>query len=155
MRLETALLSLLLTGMVLLAGTQIVLRNLFDSGWVWADPLLRISVLWLGLLGALAATRTNHHIKIDVINRFLPEKLQRGVFTLNMLFSATVCALIAWHGARFVWQEYQEAIQAFAGLPAWWFECIIPIGFGLMSLRFLMVAILGLPRSVVRSGDDA
>lgn len=144
-RLETLLLALLLTAMILLAGSQILLRNLFDAGWVWADPLLRIAVLWLGLLGALAATRTNHHIRIDILGRLLPSGLQRSVSVINLLFSAAVCGLLAWHGGRFVWQEYQESIQAFAQLPAWWFESIIPLGFGLMAVRFLLLAVIGEP----------
>ena len=51
-RLEDALLVALLGVLLLLASTQILLRNLFDAGLTWADPLLRVLVLWLGLLGA-------------------------------------------------------------------------------------------------------
>ena len=44
-RAEDALRAFLLTAMILLAGTQILMRNLFDSGFVWIDPLLRVLVL--------------------------------------------------------------------------------------------------------------
>jgi TRAP-type C4-dicarboxylate transport system permease small subunit len=50
-RAEDALLVVLLSTMIVLAGTQIILRNFLDSGFVWIDPLLRVLVLWLGLLG--------------------------------------------------------------------------------------------------------
>ena len=53
--LEAALLAVLLFGLVGLSGLQIVLRNGFDDSLVWIDPLLRLAVLWLGLLGAVAA----------------------------------------------------------------------------------------------------
>ena len=59
---------------VVLAALQIVLRYGFDSGIAWADPLLRVLVLWLGLLGALAATRDRRHITIDVLSRMLPAR---------------------------------------------------------------------------------
>jgi len=49
-RLEDGLLSLLLLSMIGLAAAQIFMRNLFDYGFVWADPLLRIMVLWALLL---------------------------------------------------------------------------------------------------------
>ena len=45
-RAEDALLVLLLSVMIGLASTQILLRNLLDSGFVWIDPLLRVLVLW-------------------------------------------------------------------------------------------------------------
>ena len=52
-RFEDVLLALLLTAMILLAPLQIVLRHGFDGGISWADPLLRVGVLWLGLLGSV------------------------------------------------------------------------------------------------------
>jgi TRAP-type C4-dicarboxylate transport system permease small subunit len=54
---EDGLMAILLSATILLAASQILLRNLFDSGIIWADPTLRIMVLWLALLGAIAATR--------------------------------------------------------------------------------------------------
>ncbi len=45
---EDALLVLILAAMVGLAATQIVLRNLFDGAILWADPMLRVGVLWVG-----------------------------------------------------------------------------------------------------------
>ena len=56
-RVEDFVLALLLSAMILLASAQIFLRNLFDSSLSWGDPMLRILVLWVGLLGALAASR--------------------------------------------------------------------------------------------------
>ncbi len=67
-RAEDGLLALLLAVMIVLAGTQILMRNLFDSGFVWIDPLLRVLVLWFGLIGATVATRHNKHIRIDLLS---------------------------------------------------------------------------------------
>ena len=69
-RIEDALLVLLLSIMIVLATTQILLRNFFDLGFVWADPLLRVMVLWLGMIGATVATRDNRHIRIDLLSQF-------------------------------------------------------------------------------------
>ena len=52
---ETAILVLLLTAMMLLASSQIALRNFFASGFAWADEALRLMVLWLAMIGAVAA----------------------------------------------------------------------------------------------------
>ena len=49
---ETALLSVILAAMILLATYQITLRNFFAAGLPWADEALRIMVLWLAMLGA-------------------------------------------------------------------------------------------------------
>jgi TRAP-type C4-dicarboxylate transport system permease small subunit len=138
---EDLLLSLLLTAMILLACAQIALRNLADFSFSWADPLLRVMVLWLAMIGALVATRNDHHIRIDLLNRFLPEQLATWVRRASHLFSSLVCGLIAWHAGHFVLLEKADGAVAFNGLAAWWFELILPLGFGLVALRFLLLAI--------------
>lgn len=139
---ENGLLVLLLTGMILLATLQIVLRNGWSTGLSWADPALRVAVLWITLLGAMAATRDNNHIKIDLLARFLPTRLKRYMQLATDLFSASVCGLLAWHGGRFVYFEWQDGSILFASVPAWACELIIPLGFGVMALRFLLSGLL-------------
>ncbi len=142
-RLEDGLLVFMLLSMVLLASSQILLRNMFQSGIHWGDPALRLMVLWLALLGAMAATRDDNHIRIDLLSRFLPEPIKRLVNRITHGFASLVCGLIAWHGGRFVYFEWQDKIQLFDNLPAWPFEIIIPLGFGIMALRLLAQTITG------------
>ena len=65
---EDTLLVLILSAMILLAAGQIILRNFLDIGFIWGDELLRMLVLWLAVAGALAASRSDKHISIDVLN---------------------------------------------------------------------------------------
>ena len=37
---------------IIFSATQILLRNIFESGIIWISPLLGVLVLWVGLLGA-------------------------------------------------------------------------------------------------------
>ncbi|MBT3016914.1 MAG: TRAP transporter small permease [Candidatus Thiodiazotropha endolucinida] len=134
---EDGLMAILLSATILLAASQIVLRNLFDSGLVWADPTLRIMVLWLALLGAIAATREDRHIRIDLFSHRLSKRSRFAVSFINNLFSAFICGIITWHAIRFVYMEWLDGVKLFASLPAWLGEIIIPIGFGIMTLRFL------------------
>lgn len=129
--------ALLVSAMILLAVGQIFLRNLFDYGLIWADPALRILVLWITLLGAIAASRERRHIRIDLLSRFLSDRLRAIVQSVTDLFTAGVCGLISWHAGRFVFFEWQDGNQLFGILPAWLGEIIIPIGFGVLTLRFL------------------
>jgi TRAP-type C4-dicarboxylate transport system permease small subunit len=147
-RAEDGLLALLLTLMVLLAAGQILARNLFGTGLVWGEPLLRLLVLWITLLGALAATRDGHHIRIDALSRFLGPTARGRVRRLTDGFAAGVCGLLAWHGGRLVQMEWQDGLELFAGVPAWLGELIIPAGFGLMALRLALQALFGPPPDV-------
>ena len=138
--LENATLITLLAAMVGLAASQIVLRNLFGMGITWADPLLRILVLWVGLAGAIVATREDRHISINVLARFLPAGIQAAAHSLTDLFAAAVSGLIAYPSARFVLSEFAAQTIAFAAVPAWICQLILPIAFTAIAVRFLVLA---------------
>jgi TRAP-type C4-dicarboxylate transport system permease small subunit len=137
-RIEEALLVLLLSMMILLACGQIVLRNFFNAGLVWADGLLQISVLWLGLFGAMVASRDDNHINIDVLTRFCPLGLRTPLRLVSHLFTAVVCAVLAWQSFLFVRDEYTFGTTGLEGYPMWLFESILPIAFGLIAYRYLL-----------------
>ena len=138
---ENALIVALLSAMILLAGNQIILRNFFDSGIGWADPVLRVLVLWVGMLGAMIATQQDKHIRIDLLSRYLSTAWKRRTAHINSLFSAIICSLLAWHSARFVHFEWQDGNILVNDIPAWLAESIIPIGFTVMALRFALLAL--------------
>ena len=138
-RLEDGLLALILTGMIILASGQILLRNFLDVGFAWADPLTRVLVLWVGMLGALAASREDKHIAIDVLSRFLPPRLSVGAKVVTSLFTAIISGIVAYHAGRFVALEREAQVIAFAGIPIWILESVIPVAFGLIALRYTVL----------------
>lgn len=140
-RFENGLLAIFLIVLISLACLQIVLRNFADTGLSWADPTLRVLVLWVGLLGALAASRSDNHISVDVVSRFLHGRSLVAIHAITCLFTTIVCALLAYHSMRFVWIEFQEKTIAFAGVPAWCLESILPVIFLLISLRYLLLSV--------------
>ncbi|HEX6592348.1 MAG TPA: TRAP transporter small permease [Moraxellaceae bacterium] len=140
--LEDALLVSLLLTMIGLAVTQIVLRNGFDSGFLWAESFLRVLVLWIGLAGAMAASRNHRHINIDIVGRFLPPTAAKVAAVFNALFTAGVCFALAWFSFDFVRVEYESPSPAFADVPTWVCESIIPFAFTVIALRYLLLAVL-------------
>ena len=137
-RIEDLLLVILLSGLILLGASQILLRNVFSIGLVWADGLMRLIVLWLALLGAIAASRDRKHIAIDVTDRILPPQLRVAAAVVRNLFAAVVCALLAWYSWSFVRDSREFGDVLLGNLPAWWFQAILPVGFALISYRYLL-----------------
>lgn len=138
-RIENGLIAILVLAMVLLAGAQIVLRNFFETGFGWADPLLRAMVLWTAMLGALAAARDDKHIGLDVLAHFVHGRAQRALRLITLLFAAAISATLAWYGYGLVQLDYGGS-NAIAGIPSWLIEAIIPLGFGLLAIRFALRA---------------
>lgn len=143
--LEDALLYLLVALLLGLSVYQIVLRNAFDSGLYWADPLLRVIVLWLALVGAMIASREGAHIKMDVLSHYMGDRARRIATIVTALFSAGICFIAAYYGFLFVAEEREYGMFAFASVPAWVCEAIIPLGLSIIGLRFVLDAIVERP----------
>ncbi len=139
---ENALLGLALFLMIGLAASQVFLRAVLGSGLPWADEALRLLVLWAAMLGAIAASRDNVHLRIDLLSRFLPASWRRLTATLVDLFAAGVSAVLAWQSWRFVAESREFGDLVLGDLPAWAFQLILPVAFILITYRYLA----GLPR---------
>ena len=140
-KVEDYILICLLLMMITLAVLQIFLRNFFDSGIVWGDSLVRVLVLWIGLVGAMVASRTDNHISIDILSRYLPSRIKQFTSLATHVFTAVVTALMAWFSLEFVRMEMGVNLTAFANVPAWVCESIIPIAFGVISIRYALFSI--------------
>ena len=136
--LENALLTLLLLGMVGLGTTQILLRWSNQGSLAWGDEAIRIFVLWIALVAGIAAAREDRHIAIDVLSRFMPPKLQNVVAAFVDLFTVAVCSVLAWYSWDMVAFAIEDGDVLLGGLPAWWFQSILPMGFGLIAYRYLL-----------------
>jgi TRAP-type C4-dicarboxylate transport system permease small subunit len=147
-RVEDSILVGLLLLMITMAVLQIFLRNLFDTGIVWSDILVRILVLWVGLAGAMVASRQGNHINIDIMDRFLPERAKVIVNFVVELFTAFICAVVAYYSLQFVQMEFADGGMAFAKVPAWLCEAIIPFAFAVIAIRYILLAIINLKRIV-------
>jgi len=144
---EDALLVILLATMIGLAAWQILARNIFDTAIIWGDPLLRALVLWVGFLGAVAAARDDRQINVDVVSRFVDEPWRSRIRVLTDLFTASVSGFLAWQAFRFVKDAWAYEEIAFASVPLWLTASVLPLAFGLLSMRYLLLTGFHLGRS--------
>jgi TRAP-type C4-dicarboxylate transport system permease small subunit len=124
-----------------LALAQVAARNLFDTGFVTADTLSRYLVLYVTFFGATLALERDRHIKIDVACGFLsPAVLSRLQRPMNLL-AALVCLLLTVAAVRF-WRDawaYAPAHEQWLVLTS----LVIPVGFGLLTVQYLLLALFG------------
>lgn len=135
---ENTLLITMLALMVLLAAAQILFRNFLDMSIFGADQMLRLLVLWVAFLGAVAASREGKHIHVDAIARWLPGKVKSGVNAITDLFTLAVCLLLAWQSLRFLQSARGSGEMAFGSLPVWVAGSILPLAFTLIALRYAL-----------------
>lgn len=135
---ETLLLTLVLGAMILLAASQVVLRSGFNMSLVWADEALRLLVLWAAMLGAVAASRDNAHLRIDLISRFFPAAGRRANAILVDGFAAALSSVLAFYAWQFVAESREFGDQVLGSLPAWAFQAIMPVAFALIAYRYIL-----------------
>lgn len=138
---ENGLLVLLLSTMILLAAYQVIARNFFDTGILWGDALVRVLVLWVTFVGATIASRNDEHIRIDLLTRFTGERSSLWLDRFRSLFTAGVAGVFAWYSFEFVKLDYEDGIIAFSSVPAWVCEAVMPVGAGLICLRYFIRAV--------------
>ncbi len=143
---EDAVLVAILTGMVLLAAGQIVLRNFLNVGFIWGDELLRLMVLWIAVAGAVAASRNDKHINIAILDRFLPGRLKIASRIVIDLFTSVICGVVAWYSLLFVRTSHEFGDLLLGGVPAWILQAVLPVGFGLICYRYGLFTIKGVVR---------
>ena len=135
---ENAFLTLLLLGMIGLAAAQIFLRWGGAGSLAWGDEAVRLMVLWIALIAGVAAAREDRHISIDVLSRFLAPRPKAFVALFVDLFAAGVCFVLAWYSYIMVGYAIEDSEVLLGGLPAWWFQIILPVGFALIGYRYVI-----------------
>ncbi len=147
LKIEIGFIVALLLSLILIAMVQIILRNFFDSGLFWAESYIRISVLWMALLGAMVASRRQQHLAIDVFVHKLNAKKRAMIEKITHIFTGLLCFIMAYHSSLFIHSEYQEGSIAFAIIPTWICEIIIPITFLIIGVRYFIAAVFNLPQA--------
>ena len=131
------LIVLLMAMMVLVAG-QVILRNIFSSGLPWADIASRHMVLWVAFLGAMLATRSRQHLAIDALTRLFPRTARNAIRIVLDLLAAYVSFILAKAAFAFVLDERAMGTMLFDDIPVWIAQVIIPFGFAMISLEYLI-----------------
>lgn len=150
------------TALVLLVGTmigvsvfQIINRELLGSAFAlsWADEFIKIIVLWLAMVGSIAAARDNRHIRIDLITHVLSGPVVTWAKIIVDVFAAIVCGVIGWHSYRLVREEISWGDTIFENTPLWIMHAIVPLAFALISYQFV-VRVARLVRSLFVSDPE-
>jgi TRAP-type C4-dicarboxylate transport system permease small subunit len=141
-RAEVLFVSLLILTLVALGAVQIFLRNFFNSGLMWADPLMRHIVLWLGATGAAYASARVRHISVDALTRVLPAGLRPARRWVVYGATAVAAYLLAIAAARLVIDERAFGEVAFLGVRAWVAQLILPAAFLLITYRTILSILL-------------
>jgi len=137
-KMEALTVTVLLSLMILIAFSQVILRNVFNEGILWGDIFIRQLVLWVGFLGASLAVRESKHISVDFLPHILPKTWGKLVQFIVNLTAGIISGFLALAAFRFVQFEMEGSAVLFLDIPVWVFQIILPYSFCVITARFLL-----------------
>lgn len=136
-RAEELFCAVLLAEAAALTFVQVVLRYGFGVTYSWMVELINYSFIYSALVGASIGVREKVHIGVDVLVTRLPRGLQRWVAAGALLLTLAFTLAIATLGVEYVGDVRRSGqVSPDLEVPKWIPYTAIPVGFGLMSLRF-------------------
>jgi TRAP-type C4-dicarboxylate transport system permease small subunit len=148
------LVAAVLLGMVFLSGLQILLRNLFDAGLHWIDPLLRHLVLLLAFTGAVLATSSKRHVQINVLGRLLRGWAGRVGGAVIAALAGTICVVLVHASLLLLGEEIEFGGEAFLGLASWMIVLVFPVAFLTIGFRFFLLCLQELAGEAPPSAEE-
>ena len=126
------------TIMLGLAVAQVLLREIIHANILWGDMAARYLVIWVGFFGAYLAGRGGRHFHVGFLSRFLGPRLRPWLSVVSDLFAAAICVFLVGAGWTFVTVGLDPHAELFLGIRQTAAAMIVPSGFLLMALQFVL-----------------
>jgi TRAP-type mannitol/chloroaromatic compound transport system permease small subunit len=106
--------------MVVVTFIVVILRYVFDIGFIWVQE----SIIWMHavvfMLGAAYTLQAEEHVRVDVFYRNMSERGRAWVDLVGVsIFLLPLCLFLAWNSVDFVIQSWTigERSRESGGLP--------------------------------------
>ena len=129
----TGLLASFLTAMLLLAAAQILWRNAFRMSIPHGEELLEWLVLWIAMLGAMAASAGSRHITIDALSHLLSDSARRWAGIAVQFFAMVTCLVLLFITGAYWIDTMGYGEITLGDVPRWILEVILPVAFAVMA----------------------
>lgn len=127
-----------LSAAAVLGMMEVLLRYLFATGIYWVEGVLIMLVIYAALVGASVGVRQNIHVRLDVLVDRLPPELRWWAYLANYVLCLFFVLALWYFGVLYLLQiiSFSE-MNAETELPEWVHYAAVPLGMGLMSLRYV------------------
>jgi tripartite ATP-independent transporter DctM subunit len=132
-------------GLLVLALALMVLLGVTDLGF-WqrlglhirvpgAESFIRHLSLIVGMLGGMVAARESRLLAMSSVAPFLPEKAKRWAQLAAGIVACAITVCLAAAAIQFVGQEREAGLRMALGIPIWWAQVFLPLGFCVIAFR--------------------
>ncbi len=148
-------------GIALLASTlmitiNVIMRFIFKNAFSWSDEMVRYLIIYVTFVGCAGCVRRREHIAIDILSGTIKNKaVLRVINILITLICLVFSAMIFSFSIKLVGHAIHYPQQT-AGMriPQFIPYLMIPLGFFLMTLRYLQDLVGKIRGADVFAGDS-
>jgi TRAP-type C4-dicarboxylate transport system permease small subunit len=143
---------LMLGAMALMVFANVVLRFTTDRSILWVDEASRYLMIWMTFIGAGLVLRYGGHIGIETLQERFPERapyLRAAIVALLLGFFL----FMLWIGTRYVLLTWGQT-TAVMEVPMGAVYLALPVGFALLTVHLLLMALPWIRRKQVLGGGE-
>jgi C4-dicarboxylate transporter DctQ subunit len=132
---------------------DVIMRKLFGNSLEFMQELGKYLMVWATFIGASLGTKTGEHPSMSLVIDSVPKKIKALMTVLVDLICAGASAFAGWYAYQqlLLYQKMHTLTVTLWRLPVWVFYIIVPLGFLIMTVRFLIRAYTE-PASILSSG---
>jgi TRAP-type transport system small permease protein len=130
---------LLLLGMAVMIGADVVSRNIGAGGVAVSNELSEDILYLMTLLAAPWLLRQGQHIRVDIVLRVLPTRVAWMLEWVGDIIGLLCCLYFVWYGTLVAVASYSAGAIVIKTLvtPEWWTLAPLPVGFVLLGIEFI------------------
>lgn len=136
-RAENLVLVSLLAGMALLPLAEIALRAVSNRGVPGGTLLVQHLTLICSMAGAAIAAREGRLLSLSSLSELMPGLARPWLRAVAACSGGLVALFLAVSGLQFVLAERAAGVGRLAGVPEWWIQAALPVGFAVVAVRQL------------------
>ncbi len=133
----------MLFALMLVVVADVSLRYLLNAPLIWSYEFIS-SYLMPGLFFfAVSHTlKSNAHVCVDILHNYVGRTTRYVFEALSSTLAVPIFGLATYVSAQNTWQDFQTGAVSTSGmeLPSWTISLMLPLGFGLLTLRLALNA---------------
>lgn len=125
--------------MLMFTFANVISRFVLHLSLSFTEEIVTALFVIASLAGASIAVRESAHLGLDFFTSFMPKNIQKILGIFAVFLGIVFCAIIIFYGVDMVYQEYvSKQVSATMQWPEWIYGLTVPVGAGLLLLRFLL-----------------
>ena len=123
--------------MSIVVWLEVFFRYVLRSPISWAPETARYIFIWIVFLGAFLAFRRGSHLKMDILVRFLPERVTARLNLITDVLTVIYTSLVLWSGRELIAKSIYQSMPLL-GIPIGIVHLIVPVSAILVGLDIVV-----------------